>query len=299
MKFDIDHVETFLQVANLQSFSKAAAALNTTQPNISIRIAALEDALGKKLFLREKRLVKLTLDGHIFLEHAEAIHEVWTKARMAYFREQDIRGSLHLGVSETIVHVWLTDFLKEFSDLYPKVEINTHVDTSLHLREMLLSREIDCAFMLGPVSEPSLTNDPLTSVELTLACHESLGKSFTNSAKLSNLTFVTYSKHTKPSAKLFADLRALGVSKPRFIASSSLATNLELARNGVGLALLPKILVTKEIAENRLIEPKLPSSLKPMSLDFTVTFPTTSSNILIKQVARIAHEVSNKKLLSK
>jgi DNA-binding transcriptional LysR family regulator len=218
---------------------------------------------------------------------------------MAYFREQDMRGSVHLGVSETIVHVWLSDFLKEFSVLYPKVEINTYVDTSLHLREMLVSREIDCAFMLGPVSEPSMTNDGLCSIALSFACHPDIGKDFRNPTRLADLTFITYSKHTKPSVKLFSDLKALNIPKPRFIASSSLATNLELARKGVGIALLPKVLIEQEKAAGRLVEPVIPAMLKPSSLDFTATFPTTTSNILIKQVSRIAHAVSNKKLLSK
>lgn len=294
MKLDIEHIETFLQVASLQSFSRAARMLNTTQPNVSIRIAALESRLGKKLFHRDKRRVKLTSEGYVFLEHAESIKDAWQRAYSAFSEGQDVQGAIRLGVSETIVHVWLSEFLKRFSEIYPKVEIDAHVDTSLHLRDLLLAREIDCAFLLGPVSEPTMTNENLCSIRLGFAVKPEMGEDFTDLEKLGEQTFITYSKHTKPSVKLFQDLKALKIARPRFIASSSLATNLELARTGVGIALLPKVLVEREKELGRLVEPKLPRGLKPHNLDFTTTFPISNNNFLIAQVARIARDVADK-----
>ncbi len=70
---NVRFLETFLWVARLNSFRLTAEKLFTTQASISNRIAALEEELGVKLFVRDNKGVRLTPDGDKVLEYAEQI----------------------------------------------------------------------------------------------------------------------------------------------------------------------------------------------------------------------------------
>ena len=67
LNFNLKHLEAFVWVADLGSFRKAADRLNTTQPNISARIAALETALDVSLMHRDAGSVRLTQTGQTLL----------------------------------------------------------------------------------------------------------------------------------------------------------------------------------------------------------------------------------------
>jgi DNA-binding transcriptional LysR family regulator len=67
---DIDTVQAFLRVAELQSFTRTAEALGTTQAAISMKLQRLEQVIGKRLVERSPRAVRLTADGTAFLHHA-------------------------------------------------------------------------------------------------------------------------------------------------------------------------------------------------------------------------------------
>ena len=76
---ELRHLRYFLVVANLSSFTRAAAALHLTQPTLSHQIRQLEDELGMHLFDRIGRSIRLTAPGKVFREHAErALQEVST-----------------------------------------------------------------------------------------------------------------------------------------------------------------------------------------------------------------------------
>src|SRR5689334_24852954 len=75
---DVDAVKAFVAVADLQSFTRAAKSLGTTQGAISVKLKRLEDRLGHRLIERTPRLVRLSAQGAGFLELARdflAAHE--------------------------------------------------------------------------------------------------------------------------------------------------------------------------------------------------------------------------------
>ncbi len=77
---DLSTVQAFLLVAELQSFTRAAEALGTTQAAISMKLQRLEAVLGKRLVERSPRAVRLTADGVGFLDSARALMEAHDRA---------------------------------------------------------------------------------------------------------------------------------------------------------------------------------------------------------------------------
>src|SRR6266536_1320917 len=94
---DIDTVRAFLLVAELQSFTRAAEALGTTQAAVSMKLQRLETVVGKRLVERSPRAVALTDGGAAFLHHARILIEAHDRALTG---EQPVRRQLSLGISD-------------------------------------------------------------------------------------------------------------------------------------------------------------------------------------------------------
>ncbi len=94
---DIGTVQAFLLVAELQSFTRAAEALGTTQASVSMKLQRLERVLGKRLVERSPRAVALTAGGAGFLPHARALIEAHDRALSG---ETPARQQLSLGISD-------------------------------------------------------------------------------------------------------------------------------------------------------------------------------------------------------
>jgi DNA-binding transcriptional LysR family regulator len=94
---DLSTVQAFLLVADLQSFTRTAEALGTTQAAVSLKLQRLEAALGKRLVERSPRAVRLTADGAAFLDHARTLMQAHERAIAG---EQLVRPQLSLGISD-------------------------------------------------------------------------------------------------------------------------------------------------------------------------------------------------------
>ena len=94
---DFKALETLVWVATLQSFHRAAARLNTTQPAVSQRIAQLEAEVGQRLLVREKRQVVPTDAGRRVLDYAERLLKLRAEMLHAVADRSAIRGTLRLG----------------------------------------------------------------------------------------------------------------------------------------------------------------------------------------------------------
>ena len=94
---DIDTVQAFLLVAELQSFTRAAEALGTTQAAVSMKLQRLESVVGKRLVERSPRAVALTAAGAAFLPNGRALMEAHDRALSG---ETPARQQLSLGISD-------------------------------------------------------------------------------------------------------------------------------------------------------------------------------------------------------
>ncbi|MGY3489792.1 DNA-binding transcriptional LysR family regulator [Bradyrhizobium sp. USDA 4011] len=128
---DIDTVQAFLLVAELQGFTRAAEALGTTQAAISMKLQRLETVLGKRLVERSPRAVRLTADGAAFLHHARALIEVHDRALSG---ETPARQQLTLGISDHATGPELVPLLERLHAMASQLALAVTIGFS---REML------------------------------------------------------------------------------------------------------------------------------------------------------------------
>lgn len=289
---DLRALSTFVWVSQLKSFRRAAIKLNTTQPAVSQRIALLEQQLGTKLLNRSTRSVALTDAGRVVLSYGERLIQLRKEMIATVSDRSHLRGTLRLGVAETIVHTWLPRFLERMNREYPGIVLEIDVDISANLREWLLAQRIDLAFMVGPVSAPAIRNRLLRSERISFLASPALGfpKRRLALGKIAERPLITFSRNTKPFVDLTELFNKPGLSKPQIHSSSSIATIVKMAVEGLGVAVIPASIVAGEIKAKRLVE--LNCDARIPDLQFVAGWLATPDLGIVEPVAEMAAAIS-------
>lgn len=140
---------TFSKITQLKSFLKAAEDLGYAQSTITTQIQLLEKELGIKLFERIGRNMELTSKGLIFLEYAEKIINLADEAKSAVSDTDVPKGTLKIGVVESLCTIRLPEVLKHYHMKYPDVEVIIKIGTCSDLHNMLKNNTVDLIFILG------------------------------------------------------------------------------------------------------------------------------------------------------
>ncbi|MEB2847814.1 LysR family transcriptional regulator [Rhizobiales bacterium RZME27] len=251
---DLRNIETFFWAATLGSLRAASEKLGTTQPAVSQRIAALELALGVKLFDRAARGVRLTAKGQELLAHAEQLIQARNDLIQAARDHTAMTGRLNLGVAETIVQTWLPTLIAEIHGAYPNLTLEIEVDTSEMLQSHLMSRKIDLAFLMGPVLEPRVENRPLCTYPLAWIAKPGLYPANENISldTISALPVITYGSNSTPYRQVRDMLQRYRISSPRMYGSASLSMIARMALDGIGTAVITPIFLGAELDRGEL-----------------------------------------------
>lgn len=137
---DIDTVQAFLLVAELQSFTRAAEALGTTQAAVSLKLQRLEGVLGKRLVERSPRAVTLTADGTAFLHHARVLMEAHDRALSG---EKPARQQLSLGISDHAAGAELVPLLERLHAMSSQLSLAVTIGFSRAMLDAYDSGELD------------------------------------------------------------------------------------------------------------------------------------------------------------
>jgi DNA-binding transcriptional LysR family regulator len=288
---DFKALETFMWVANLRSFRGAADKLHTTQPAVSMRIAQLEDQLRVQLLQRDRRLVALTQKGQELLSHAERLMRLREEMIEAVGDRSAMRGIVRLGVSETIVHTWLPTLIERVNTAYPNLELEIEVDISPNLHDRLIAKDINLAFLLGPISNPNVHSRPLCSFPLAFVASNKikLPQKTVSIETIAQWPIITFSRNTQPYI-VVRELFARAGIRATMHASASLATVVRMALDGIGIAVIPPAILGNVAAVGKLRPLKTKAELP--KLNFVVSWPAAPDSYAAQRVADIALEVA-------
>ena len=255
MSITLKQLEAFIAVADLVSFRKAAERLNTTQPNISTRIAALEARLGVTLMERDAGSVRLTGRGEALLPPARQVLRSMDAFVTAAGDDGLFEGVLRLGVTEMIAHSWLGAFLKTLKARYPNVLVELTVDFSAALSAALFDRSLDLAFQSGPFDRPMSGHAPLDDYPMTWVAAPHLGVSVGRVSldQLSPYPLLIQARGTLPFEQLSDHLAKVGLRGAKATPSTNMGAARQMAIDGLGVACLPAAMVMQDINDGRLM----------------------------------------------
>jgi DNA-binding transcriptional LysR family regulator len=165
----LDQLRLFVAVAERLHMTRAAEALNITQPAASSAIAALEASLDTRLFDRIGRGIALTEAGHQLLPEAKAVLARLGQARQVLDDLQGLRrGHLALHASHTIAGYWLPPMMHRFHEAWPLVTLSLAIGNTAEVARAVLDGDADLGFVEGSVQDPLLVQIPVAADRLVL-----------------------------------------------------------------------------------------------------------------------------------
>lgn len=175
MYISYDYYRIFYYVAKYGSFTQAAEALLSNQPNITRTVKKLEHELGCTLFVRSNRGVSLTPEGEKLYAHVAAAVEHIRTAEKELSRDKSLQnGRIFIGASEIALHCLLLPVLKEFRRRYPGVHIHVTNHSTPQAVSALKDGLVDLALVTTPVDLPKdIKMIPLRSVQEAAVCGSS------------------------------------------------------------------------------------------------------------------------------
>lgn len=247
---ELRQLEHFVAIAEERSFTRAASRVHLVQSALSVSIRALEADLGVRVFDRSTHHVSLTDAGAALLPEARRTLVAAGRARDAVFEVQGIvRGTLRVGIMQSLTLVDVASLLARFHGLHPGVEIRTRpaVGGSVALAEEVRRGHLDCAFVSLPSGVPAgLAIRPLASEPfLLLAAPDRLpadGRDLTL-GDLAGAGFVDFPLGWGTRAAIDQAFAAAGLERSVDVEVADVTTFVELVRSGLGLGFLPRSMV--------------------------------------------------------
>lgn len=253
---DIRNVKTFVRVAELKSFTKAAEKLNYVQSTVTAQIKQLEKELGYSLFDRIGKRISLTIMGERFLKIAYELLLVSEKAENLNVNSNEIKGVLRVGVSESLLISVFKDLIPEFKAKFKNIDLRIRSGHTVDLLEQLRQNNLDLLYV-----------SKIKNTDPDLKCHY---------ARKENSVFVSGTDYEKTNGK---GISIDNIFKHKFIITeregmyysflSKLAAEqnasvkdwievdnvlviIDLIKKGMGIAFLPEYLISNEIKNGSL-----------------------------------------------
>ena len=167
---NLSRLRTFVSVAELRHFARAAGVCNLSQPAVSHQIAALEQEVGARLFNRAGRRVSLTVAGEVLLEEARRILAVIDRARERMHEvTSGAVGRIRIGATATPGLYLLPDLLARYRAKHRTFDLEFQIGAADEIAERVARNDLDMAVIAGlpPTAElraRPLCRDPLVAV---------------------------------------------------------------------------------------------------------------------------------------
>ena len=267
---NLELYRVFYTVAKCGSLTRAADELFISQPAVSQAIKQLESQLGTPLFNRTHRGMELSEQGgkQIFGIIEKALGELDMAENKLREINSTATGTIRISASDTIFSYVLIDKIAEYHEKYPDVKLNLINCITTETIELLKNNKCDIAFVNLPIDDKDFT---LTSVVMplhdTFVANErfkTLAEGVQPLKSMHDYPLLMLDANTVTRKAIIQFSHSIGVHLHPEIECGSLELMIQLAKNGVGIACVPKEYVRRELAEDKTLfeiktEPQLPA----------------------------------------
>ncbi len=254
---EIKNLVTFVHVAELNSFTKAAQLLGYSQSTVSFQIKQLETELDCQLFERINHTISLTEKGREVLIYAQQINHLTVEFKQNLHASPEISGHIHAVTPDSICEMMLTTNYEEFYKLYPKISLKFSTADTDDMFRILDHNEADVIFTLD---SHVYHKDYIIAKEERISTHFVTGAAspLAKCKQLSvhdiiELPFILTEKKMG-YRRVFDDTLAkmsLEIHPVMEIGRTDLITN--ALEQGIGISFLPDFVTDKKVSEGRLV----------------------------------------------
>lgn len=253
---DLREINTFLHVAKLKSFSKAAEQMGYTQAAVTIQIKHLENELKVHLFDRIGKQTTLTHQGAIFYEYASNIMKDIAQAAEAVSGSEELNGRICIGTIESVCSSVFPELLREYHRLYPEVAISIITDSPEALLHMMDKNVIDIVYFLDrPVYSKKwikVLEEPEDVMFVSSASNPLAMRTGLTLDEVIGHPFISTEKDASYRHLLEQYLTSVGKEIHPFLETGNTEFILDQLRHDLGVSFLPAFVVRHDIKLGRL-----------------------------------------------
>lgn len=294
LSLTLKQLRYFEALAQHGHFGRAADVCSISQPALSMQIKELEETLGRALFERSARQVRLTSFGEDFAGRVgdilRRVDELDDLVRATHGR---LFGRLRLGVIPTVAPYLLPRIIGDLTSLSEDLDLHVRETVTPKLLQELLEGRLDAAIVALPVSEPSLTEVALFSEAFVLVRPKAEdGRPVPSREMLREMRLLLLEEgHCfRDQALSFC---SLGNAPPReLLDGSSLSTLVQMVGAGIGVTLIPEMAVPVETrsAEVSIARFDTPEPSRTIGMVWRRTSPLGKQLTQVAEVVRAAAE---------
>lgn len=253
---DLTYLRTFREVAKRQSFTRAAEELGYAQSSVTMQIQKIEKEYGVPLIERHGRQLRLTPPGEELLKLFVEILDLYDRSKETI--AQQIGGTLTIGTIDSLAAFYLPPYLQQLRTKFPKLDIHLQTMQEANLLAKIKDGEVDIGLMLDRTTTDSLLDRTIIRDEplvLIAPINHPLAQMDTVTLQDLNNCELIVSEESCIYRSLFENLlKEHGIIFRIGFELSNLEAIKRCVMNGLGIALLPKIVAEEEIERGNLAE---------------------------------------------
>jgi DNA-binding transcriptional LysR family regulator len=252
----IESLKVFCDLAETESFTKAAQINEITQSAVSQQVSALERTFKALLIERSKKKFRLTREGEILYDYAKQLNNTY---EALFNKLQEVRdvisGTIRVSTIYSIGLHDLPPYIKKFLKSYPSVNVHVEYRRSNQVYEDILGNADDLGLVAYPVKEPKIEVVPLRKDKLVLICHPKHPLARAQNISLKDLEgqrFVSFDPDIPTRKAIDKALREASVEIQNVMEFDNIETVKRAVEIDAGLSIVPLSTVTQELAKHTL-----------------------------------------------
>ena len=252
----IESLKVFCDLAETESFTKAAQINSVTQSAVSQQISSLERIFKSLLIERSKKRFRLTREGQVLYDYSKQIIQTYESLHSKLQELKDIiSGTIRVATIYSIGLHDLPPYIKKFMKNYPTVNIHVEYRRANQVYEDVYSNVVDLGLVAYPMKDSKLEIIPLRKEPLVLICHPQHPFAKQKSVKLKHLVdqkVIGFEPDIPTRKALDKILREYGVDVKHVMEFDNVETVKRAVEIDAGISIVPLGTVTQEVAKQTL-----------------------------------------------
>lgn len=243
MNFELQHLRTFVAVAEAGSVTGAAKRLCLSPPAVSAHIQKLEDELQVPLFVRTPQGMAVTAQGQVLRAKAEqTLQAAQNVVRQAAELQAQLHGRVTFGINASPQVLRLAPSIERLQAEHPGIDLALVHSATGKILQSLRSATLDIGYVFGPVTDRTLVTHRLGVIDLVIAVPQRFADQVPHAdwAAMARLPWLYADGYCPFQDMIDACFAAHGLRAQRVVETNDEATKCDLVRAGIGLALLDR-----------------------------------------------------------
>jgi DNA-binding transcriptional LysR family regulator len=246
----IESLKVFCDLADSESFTKAAQINGVTQSAVSQQISSLERLFKSQLIERSKKQFRLTREGQVLYDYSKQILQAYDSLDSELKELKDIiSGTIRVATIYSIGLHDLPPYIKKFMQSYPTVNVHVEYRRANQVYEDVVSNVVDLGLIAYPIKDAKLEIVPLRKEPLVLICHPQHPFTRQKSIKLKALdgqNIISFEPDTPTRKALDKILREHGVEVKHVMEFDNVETVKRAVEIDAGISIVPQSTVLQE-----------------------------------------------------